>query len=152
MEEGKKKKLIKLPPEVLADALLKMTEHDDMAKRLVEGLISEPDVIIKSFRRKISGLKRRKKFIHRNESRRFAAELDHLLEDLEQAKPDPGVGMSLIVSFLETDQTIFGNCDDSSAYISDVYRYGARSLFTQYASRCTDKKKVLDLLIKTYFK
>ena len=62
MEEGKKKKLVKLPPEVLADALLKMTEHDDMAKRLVERLISEPNVIIKSFRRKISGLKRRKKF------------------------------------------------------------------------------------------
>ena len=150
MEEGKKKKLVKLPPEVLADALLKMTEHDYIAERLVERLISEPDDIIKSFRRKISGLKRRKKFIHRKESRRFAAELDHLLEDLEQAKPDPGVGMSLIVSFLETDQTIFGNCDDSSGYISDVYRYGARSLFTQYASRCTDKKQVLDLLIKTY--
>ncbi|MDX2432440.1 MAG: hypothetical protein QNK35_15995, partial [Bacteroides sp.] len=79
MEEGKKKKLVKLPPEVLADALLKMTEHDDMAKRLVERLISEPDVIIKSFRRKISGLKRRKKVIHKKESRRFAAELDHLL-------------------------------------------------------------------------
>lgn len=150
MEEGKKKKLVKLPPEVLADALLKMTEHDDMAKHLVERLISEPDVIIKSFRRKISGLKRRKKFIHRKESRRFAAELDHLLEDMEQAKPDPGVGMSLIVSFLETDQAVFENCDDSFGYIGDVYRYGSRSLFTQYASRCTDKKKVLDLLIKTY--
>ena len=150
MEEGKKKKLVKLPPEVLADALLKMTEHDTMAERLVERLISEPDVIIKSFRRKISGLKRRKKFIHRNESRRFAAELDHLLEDLEHVKPDPGVGMSLIASFLETDQAVFGNCDDSFGYIGDVYRYGARSLFTQYASRCTDKKQVLDLLIKTY--
>lgn len=56
----------------------------------------------------------------------------------------------MIASFLETDQTIFENCDDSSGYISDVYRYGARSLFAQYASRCPDKKQVLDLLIKTY--
>lgn len=110
----------------------------------------EPDVIIKSFRGKINGLKRRKKFIHRKESGSFSAELDHLLEDLEQAKPDPDVGMSLIASFLETDQAVFGNCDDSYGYIGHVYRYRAHRLFTQYASRCTDKKQVLDLLIKTY--
>jgi len=150
MEEERTKKLVKLPPEVLAEALLKLTEHDEMAERLVDRLISEPNDIIKSFRRKISGLKRRKRFIHRKESRSFAAGLDHLLEDLEQAKPDPDVGMPLIASFLETDQAVFGNCDDSFGYIGNVYRYGARSLFTQYASRCTDKKQVLDLLIKTY--
>jgi hypothetical protein len=143
-------KLVKLPPEALAVALLKLAEHDDMAERLVERLISEPNDIIKSYRRKISGLKRRKRFIHRKESKSFAAELDHLLKDLEQAKPDPGLGMSLIASFLETDQAVFGNCDDSFGYIGNVYRYGARSLFTQYASRCTDKKQVLNLLIKTY--
>ncbi len=56
----------------------------------------------------------------------------------------------MIASFLETDQAVFGNCVDSFGYIGNVYRYGARSLFTQYASRCTDKKQVLDLLIKTY--
>ncbi len=59
MEEERTKKLVKLPPEALADALLKLAEHDDMAERLVERLISEPNDIIKSFRRKISGLKRR---------------------------------------------------------------------------------------------
>lgn len=72
-----------MPPEVLADALLKMTEHDEMAQRLVERLTSEPDDVIKRIKRKISGLKRRKKFIRWKDTRRFAAELDLLLEDLE---------------------------------------------------------------------
>lgn len=58
--------------------------------------------------------------------------------------------MSLVSSFLETDRAILGHCHDSSGHISDVYSYGARSLFAQFASRCPDKKKVLDLLIKTY--
>lgn len=150
MEAEKRKKLVRLDPEILADALLELAEHDKMEERLVKRLTSEPDDIIKSIRRKISGLKRRKKFIHRKESRSFAAELDHLLEDLEQAKPDPVVGMLLIASFLETDQAVFGNCDDSFGYIGDVYRFGARSLFTRYASSCTDKNQVLDVLIKTY--
>jgi len=150
MEEEKKKKLIKLGSDILSDALLKLAEHDDMAERMVERLTSDPEDIIKRFRRKISGLKRRKRFIHWRESRKFAAELDNILEDLEQVKPAPCVGMVLIASFLETDHAVFGNCDDSSGYISDVYRYGARSLFAQYASSCPDKKQVLDILIKTY--
>ena len=150
MSDEKKNKLIELGADILADALLKLAEHDDKADRLAERLTSDPNDIIKRFRRKISGLKRRKKIIHRRESRRFAAELDNLLEDLEEANPEPCVGMALIASFLETDRVIFGNCDDSSGYIRDVYRYGAYSLFAQYASKCQDKKKVLDLLIKTY--
>ena len=150
MSNEKKNKLIDLGTDVLAEALLKLAEHDDRADRLVERLTSDPNDIIKKFRRKISGLKRRTRYIHWRESRRFAAGLDELLEDLEEANPEPCVGMSLVASFLETDHVIVGNCDDSSGHISDVYRYGARSLFAQYASGCQDKKKVLDLLIKTY--
>ncbi len=150
MSEEKKDKLIELGPDVLADALLKLAEQDDKANRLVERLASDPDDIIKKFKGRISGLKRRTRFIHWRESKQFAAKLDELLEDLEEANPEPCVGMALVASFLETDHVIFGNCDDSSGYISNVYRIGARSLFAQYASRCPDKKKVLDLLIKTY--
>lgn len=150
MDPEKKKKLVELGPDVLANALIKLADHDDKANRLVERLIGDPEDLNKKFKRRVSGLKRRKSFIHWKESRRFAAELDDLLEDLEEINPEPCVGMALVSSFLETDRAIFGNCDDSSGHISDVYRYGARSLFAHFASRCPDKKKVLDLLIKTY--
>lgn len=150
MSEEKKNKLIELGSDVLADALLKLAEYDDRADRLVERLTSDPNDIVKKFRRRISGLKRRTRFIHWRESRQFAAELDELLVDLEETNPEPCVGMALVASFLETDHAIFGNCDDSSGHISDIYRYGAHSLFAQYASSCQDKKKVLALLMKTY--
>ncbi|MBL7112430.1 MAG: hypothetical protein ISS19_10885 [Bacteroidales bacterium] len=150
MNDERKKKLIDLGPDVLADALLKLAEYDDTADRLVERLTSDPDDIIRKFKRRISGLKRRKRFIHWRESRQFAAELDDLLEDLEEANPEPCAGMTLVASFFETDQGVYGNCDDSSGYISNVYRYGASRLFAQYAFACRNKKKVLDLLIKTY--
>lgn len=150
MSDERKNKLVELGSDVLADALLKLAEHDNRADRLVERLTSDPNDIIKKFRRKISGLKRRKRFIHWRESKQFAAELDELLEDIEEVNPEPCVGMALVASFLETDHVIFGNCDDSSGHIGDVYRYGAHSLFAQYASGCQDKKKVLDVLIKTY--
>ncbi len=150
MDHEKKKKLIELGPGVLAEALIKLADDDDKAKRLVVRLIGDPEDLIKKFKRRISGLKRRKSFIHWKESGKFAAELDDLLDDLEEVNPEPCLGMALVSSFLETDKAIFGNCDDSSGHISDVYRYGARSLFAQFASRCPDKKKVLDLLIKTY--
>jgi len=150
MSDERKNKLIDLGTDVLADTLLKLAEHDNRAERLVERLTSDPNDIIKKFRRKISGLKRRTRFIHWRESKQFAAELDELLEDIEEVNPEPCVGMALVASFFETDQSIVGNCADSSGHIGDVYRYGARSLFAQYASGCQDKKKVLDVLMKTY--
>ncbi len=150
MNDERIKKLARLEPEVLADALLKLAEYDDRADRVVERLTSDPDDIIKKFKSRINGLKRRKKFIHRSESGPFAKKLDDLLEDLEEANPEPCAGMKLVASFLETDHIIYNNCDDSSGHISDVYRYGARNLFAEYASRCRDKKKVLDMMIKIY--
>ncbi len=56
MRDEKKNKLIELGTDVLADALLKLAEYDDKADRLVERLTSDPDDIIKKFRRRISGL------------------------------------------------------------------------------------------------
>ena len=150
MSDERKNKLIDLGTDVLAYALLKLADNDVKADSLVERLTSDPSDIIKKFRRKIIGLKRRTRFIHWRESNQFAAKLDELLEDIEEVSPEPCVGMALVASFFETDQSIVGNCDDSSGHIGDVYRYGARSLFAQYASECQDKKKVLDVLMKTY--
>lgn len=101
-------------------------------------------------KRKIAGLKRRTRFIHRGEARRFAAELDALLDAIEDANPEPYEGLKMVAAFLSTDHTILNSCDDSSGYIGDVYRFAAHELFAKYASGCTQKKRVLDLMIKTY--
>lgn len=150
MSDDRQKKLAGLDPEILAEALLKLADYDDKAERVVERLVSEPDEMIKKFKSRINGLKRRKKFIHWRESKQLAGELADLLDDLETANPEPCLGMKLVASFIETDHVIYNKCDDSSGYISDVYRFGAGHLFAEFASRCSNKKKVLDLLIKTW--
>jgi hypothetical protein len=50
---------------VLADALIDLAaNHDDLAADVVERLSSDPQELIKKVKRKITGLKRRKTFIH----------------------------------------------------------------------------------------
>jgi hypothetical protein len=39
-------------------------------------------------------------------------------------------------------------CDDSSGNIGDVFRYDAKELFVEYASRCEDKEKIADIILQ----
>jgi hypothetical protein len=117
---------------------------------MVERLSSDRQELIKKVKRKIAGLKRRRSFIHWRESARFANHIEAILTDIEAAEPDPETGLQLLAAFYETDKAVFNNCDDSSGHISTEYQLTARELFTKYASACTDKKAVLDLLIKLY--
>jgi hypothetical protein len=47
--------------EVLADALIDLANHDDLAADVVERLSSDPQELIKKVKRKITGLKRRRR-------------------------------------------------------------------------------------------
>jgi DNA repair ATPase RecN len=46
---------------VLADALIDLANHDDLAADMVERLSSDPQELIKKVKRKITGLKRIKR-------------------------------------------------------------------------------------------
>jgi hypothetical protein len=48
----------------LADALIDLARHDDLAADVVERLSNDPQELIQKVKRKIAGLKRRKTFIH----------------------------------------------------------------------------------------
>jgi len=48
-------------------------------------------------------------------------------------------GFRLVVSFYETDDAVYGNCDDSSGIIGDLYKFDAGNLLTQFGSQCDDK-------------
>jgi hypothetical protein len=65
---------------------------------------------------------------------------------------DPLTGVELVAAFYEADNTIFEMCDDSSGNIGDVFRYDAKELFVDYASRCTDKEKIADIILKLNLK
>ena len=138
MQHDRKKKLIELGAEPLADALLEFSLQSDAADDLIERLIATPKENIQRFHKKLASLKRSKRFIDRKGSSGYARELQMLLQDLSAGVTDSLSGTELITAFYETDEGILGNCDDSSGCVGDVFRYDAKDLFVKYASRCAE--------------
>ena len=79
MKDNTRKKLIDRGAEALADALISLASQDKLAADVVERLSSDQPELIKKVKRKISGLKRRKAFIHWRESGKFADHIDAIL-------------------------------------------------------------------------
>ncbi len=147
MTDFRKQKLIKLGADALADALLHLAVYSDEADKLIERLIATPEENVRRFKRKLSGLKRRKRFIGWRESYGFSRELSMMLQDVKISVDDPLTGAKLIAAFYETDGAIFEICDDSDGNVGDIFRYDARELFTYYASRCTNKEKIAEIIL-----
>lgn len=152
MTNDRKQKLIELGAESLAGALLELAAHYDAADDLLQRMLATPTENIKRFRIKLSGLKRSQRFISWRESSGFASELRALLQDLKAGVTDPLTGVQLVASFFETDKGMLGNCDDSSGNVGDVFRYDAKELFVEYASCCSDKEKIANIILKLNLK
>jgi len=148
LNSDRKQRLIDLGAEALAAALLDLAAHSDETDDLIEQLIATPKQNVQQFKKKLSGLKRRKRFIGWRESASFSRELEMLLQDLKSGVDDPLTGVELVAAFYEADNTIFEMCDDSSGNIGDVFRYDAKQLFVEYTSRCADKEKIADIILK----
>ena len=148
MRGDRKQKLIDLGAEALADALLKIAVHSDEADDLIEQLIATPKENIQRFKKKLSGLKSSRRFVDWRGASSFARELEMLLQDLKFGVDDPTTGMELVAAFYEADSTVFEMCDDSGGNIGDVFRYHAKDLFVDYASRCKGKEKIADIILK----
>jgi len=148
MADSRKQKLINLGSATLAEALLKLAVHSAEADGLIEQLIATPKENVQRFKKKLSGLKRRKRFIGWRESASFSRELEMLLQDLKSGVDDPLTGVELVAAFYEVDNTIFEICDDSNGNIGDVFRYDAKELFVDYASRCREKEKIANIILK----
>ena len=148
MADSRKQKMIDLGAEALADALLNLAVHSDEADDLIEQLIATPKENVQRFKQKLSGLKHSRRFIDWRGAASFARELEMLLQDLKSGVDDPLTGVELVAAFYEADSTIFEMCDDSSGNIGDVFRYDAKELFVDYASRCKNKEKIADIILK----
>lgn len=148
MENPRKQKLIELGAETLVDALLKLVVHSDEADDLIERLIATPKENVQRFKKKLSSLKRSRRFIDWHGASSFARELEMLLQDVKAGVDDPLTGIELVAAFYEADNTIFEMCDDSSGNIGDVFRFDAKELFVDYASRCEEKEKIADIILK----
>lgn len=72
MKNNRKQKLIALGADALADALLGLAVHSDEADDLIEQLIATPKENVQRFKKKLSSLKRSRRFIHWGGSAGFA--------------------------------------------------------------------------------
>ncbi|MEA5115189.1 MAG: hypothetical protein VB050_14305 [Geobacteraceae bacterium] len=102
MGENRKRRLIDLGAQALADALLELAARNDMADDLVERMIASPEENIKRFKAKLTTIKRSRRFIRWGESSGFARELETLLQDLKAGVDDPRTGAELVLAFYET--------------------------------------------------
>ncbi len=120
MADLRKQKLIDLGADALADAFLNLAMHSDEADDLTKQLIATPKENVRQFKKKLSSLKRRKRFIGWRESVAFSRKLKMLLQELKSGVDDPLIGLELVVAFYEADKAVFEMCDDSSSSIGDV--------------------------------
>ncbi len=141
-------KLCDLESETLAKALFQLAEHNKIAQDVAENLVATEAENIKRFKSKITGLKRRSRFIDRRESSSFANDLSMLLQNLKEGINDPCIGVELVLKFFKTDDNIMNLCDDFNGSIGDVYRYKASYLFKYYAQSCQNKKKLSKALFE----
>ncbi len=148
MDNDRKQKLIDLGAETLADSLMELAVRFDEADDLIERLIATPKGNVLRFKKKLSCLRKSRRFVDWRGSAGFARELEMLLQDLKAGMNDPLIGVELVAAFYEADNVIFEMCDDSSGNIGDVFRYDAKELFVDYASRCKDKEKIADIILK----
>jgi len=148
MNKDRKQKLIELGRETLADALLELAVYSDKANDLIERLIATPMENLKRFEKKLEGLINSGRFIDWRGASSFAGELEMLLQDLKSGVDDPLTGLERVAAFYEADHVLFDMCDDSSGYLGDVFHRSAKELFMHYATRCADKGKIADIILK----
>ncbi len=70
-----------------------------------------------------------------------------MLFDIEATVDDPLQGIELVSAFYQTDEAVFESCDDSEGSVGDVYCRVAGELFSEYASNCEQKTKILEKII-----
>ena len=99
MDDDRKKRLIDLGTETLAEALLELASRNNAADDLVERLIATPLENIQRFKTKLAAIKRSRRFIRWGEAAGFARELQDLLHELEFSVSDPEQGAEWVAAF-----------------------------------------------------
>ena len=130
---NKKDKLKKLGAAKLADALMELAQRSEKVDDYIDTLIAPKKSLYSVFKNRIEYVTYCGDFISYGGSFHKAEEMDNLLSDIVKKVKDVKECFDLIVAFIETDQKIYGACDDSSGVVGDVYQE-ACNYFAEYAA------------------
>lgn len=146
-ENNRRRQLIALGAEKLADHLLALSEHNDEALSLVIAISANPDEVVASFRRKITQLRSQDYWIEWNETSAFARRLETLCSQIGASTVDASTGFALAVEFIECDEDIMERCDDSDGEVGDVFTGCLTDLFHTFAKDVEERDLVMESLI-----
>jgi len=118
--------LADLGAEKLAALVLDEMQGNIGFKRRVNAALagkSGPMSIAKVIDRKLAGLERARSFIDWDKARAFREDLEGLCDGIvkELVPADPALGISRLLRFIATHDTVFQRVDDSSGRLQDVY-------------------------------
>lgn len=139
MAKLKPERLLALGAERLTELLVELAGFDNQLEKRLEMLTATNSERLKKVRSQISGLKRIKRFYDGKSVRRLREKIELALQALQQLEIEPRKGFELVSAFYETDNAVYGCCDDSSGLIADLYKCRARDLLIQFGSECDDK-------------
>lgn len=148
MKIDRHKQLSELGADLLATTLLDLAGTSDEIDRIVKRLLASPKEKAKSFKSRMSSLKRRQHFVTWRESGSYARDLESLLADLKAHTTDPRIGVESVIAFYESDANIFEQCDDSNGTVGNIFKFEAADLFVFFASRCEDKEWLAALVLR----
>ncbi|OHD57178.1 MAG: hypothetical protein A2Y33_09660 [Spirochaetes bacterium GWF1_51_8] len=95
---------------------------------------------------KLAGLKRSRKLYDWRDVPDLADKLNNILDDISRAELISEDQILLVEEFYRCDKTVFENCDDSSGQIGEIFRYSAKDLFWNIASRILDKSLIFSVI------
>ena len=146
-ENNRRRQLIALGAEKLADHLLALAAHNDEALSLIISITANPDEIVASFKHKLSQLRAQDYWIEWDETTAFARRLETMCGQLAASAVDASTGFALTVEFFESDEDIMERCDDSDGEVGDVFTGCLTDLFHAFAKDVEDRDLVMENLI-----
>ena len=148
MAKLKPERLLALGAERLTELLVELANRDEAIEKRLMMLTATNSETLKKVRAQISGLKRTKRFYDWKSIDKLHDRIELTLQSISQLQIEPQEGFELVSSFYETDNAVYGNCDDSSGTIADLYRHGANDLLIQFGGRCEDKSWLAERVFK----
>ena len=144
---NKNDKLKKLGAVKLADALMELGKRNEAVSDYIDTLIAPKKSLVSVFKNRIKDVEYCGDFISYGGSFHKAEDMNNLLLDIVDKVKNVKECFDLIVAFIETDQEVYGACDDSSGAVAEVY-YEACDYFAEYAAKLNDEEYCKEIFIR----
>lgn len=139
------KSLMKLSPEVLSAALLKLAEESQQARLMVERLISTPVENIERFKEHLEEITCPPRGSRQLSGPAILNILTDMLDCLDVDTIPPEIGLELTEAFFSTDQAAFESCTTLDFEFALLFDRAAEEVFPGFARQISDT----DLVVQT---